>query len=68
VSAAGGRLRVEVSNPLPPSDAATTGSGMALANIRSRLAAIYGDAAQLSVAPEGSVYKAVLSLPMQAAA
>jgi hypothetical protein len=41
---------------------------MALANIRSRLAAIYGDAAQLSVAPEGAVYKAVLSLPVQPSA
>jgi hypothetical protein len=66
VSAAGGRLRIEVSNPLPPPGAATTGSGMALANIRSRLAAIYGDAAELSAAPDGAVYKAVLSVPAQA--
>jgi two-component system sensor histidine kinase AlgZ len=68
VSAAGGRLRIEVSNPLPPPGAATTGSGMALANIRSRLAAIYGDAAELSAAPDGAVYKAVLSVPAQAPA
>jgi two-component system sensor histidine kinase AlgZ len=68
VSAAGGRLRIEVSTPLPPPGAATTGSGMALANIRSRLAAIYGDAAELSAAPDGAVYKAVLSVPAQAPA
>ena len=60
-----GRLRIEVSNPLPPSGAATAGSGMALANIRSRLAAIYGDAASLLAAPDGGSFRAVLSLPMR---
>lgn len=68
VSASAGRLRVEVSNPLPPAGVATAGSGMALANIRSRLAAIYGDAATLSAAPDGNVFRAVLSLPVSAPA
>ena len=68
VSCAGGRLRVEVSNPLPPPGAATAGSGIALANIRSRLAAIYGDAATLEAAPADGLFRAVLCLPVQASA
>ncbi len=63
VSCVAGRLRFEVSNPLPPEGVASAGSGMALANIRSRLAVIYGDAAELIAAPEGNVYRAILSLP-----
>ena len=68
VSCADGRLRVEVSNPLPPPGVDHAGSGIALVNIRSRLAAIYGADAVFSAAPEGEIFRAVLSLPMQAPA
>ncbi len=62
----GAQVEICIRNPLPP-DAqagATQGNRMALANIRSRLAALYGDAASLTAAPEGDAFVTRLRLPV----
>ena len=63
----GGSLRLSVANsgaPLRP-DAEPAGHGMALANLRQRLQALYGDAGRLSLAtnPAG-LTEATLTLPL----
>jgi len=63
--AADGRLRVRLSNTLPPKTLNRPGTGTGLANVRARLAAIYGSRAWLDAGPEGSVFRAVLDLPLQ---
>jgi two-component system sensor histidine kinase AlgZ len=59
-------LRIEVSNPLPEAPVSgRAGAGMALANIRDRLAAIYGDRAVLQTAEGGGCYVARLLIPLE---
>lgn len=56
-------LTVEVTNPCPPAGATdTSGSGIALANIRARLAAIYGGQARLQTSADGERFVARLEL------
>ena len=64
ISCVSGRLRCAITNPVPSSATASTGSGMAIGNIRSRLAAIYGGAAELLAGPREGVFCAVLTLPV----
>jgi two-component system sensor histidine kinase AlgZ len=61
----GARLRIEVLNPLPERPD-SPGSGMALANIRARLAAIYGDRAALELQREDGTFRARLWVPLEA--
>ena len=55
---ADGRVEIALANPLPPQGTPgsrhTTGNRMALANIRSRLAVLYGSGASLRAGPEAS--------------
>lgn len=57
----GEAILIEVRNPLAEAD--MPGSGMALGNIRARLAAIYGEAAALETAREGDSFRATLRIP-----
>jgi len=62
-------IRIEVSNPLPDAPpGASPGAGIALANIRDRLAAIYGGRAALDTAEEGGRFVARLAIPRGPAA
>jgi two-component system sensor histidine kinase AlgZ len=62
-------LRIEVSNPLPGEAAReSNGAGMALANIRDRLAAIYGDRATLETASVEGSFVARLAIPLEGGA
>jgi two-component system sensor histidine kinase AlgZ len=58
----GARLVITVANPLPGKPAAG-GSGMALHNIRSRLALMHGSEASLVTDQDGERFYAILSLP-----
>jgi two-component system, LytTR family, sensor histidine kinase AlgZ len=64
----GGKLFIDVENPMPPEDAPRREStGVALENIAQRLKLIYGDAAVLQQGPEktenGPVYRARIVVP-----
>lgn len=61
------RIHVEVSNPLPASQGApqTQGNRMALDNIRSRLAVLYGKRAELTTRTQDDRYCALLSYPLE---
>ncbi len=64
-----GRLIVEVANPLPPDGSSrSAGAGIALANIRDRLRAIYGTRAALGAGSNGDRYVARLAIPAERAA
>jgi two-component system sensor histidine kinase AlgZ len=68
----GGMLLV-MRNPLPPSDARDAGGedrhlGLALANIRERLALMFGARASLSAVREGDAFIVQLRLPLDAGA
>jgi two-component system, LytTR family, sensor histidine kinase AlgZ len=57
-------LLVEIVNPVAPGEHQPgQGAGMALANIRDRLAAIYGDAASLVTRAEAGRFRAELRIP-----
>lgn len=58
----GERLVITIRNPLSP-DGSTPGHGMALNNIRSRLALTYGSAASLLTHEDDEHFYAVLTLP-----
>jgi two-component system, LytTR family, sensor histidine kinase AlgZ len=64
-----GVLDVEMTNPLPPEGARNRSQGnrMAMENIKSRLGVLYGDAAQLTAAPDGEAYVTRLRYPFRAA-
>jgi len=58
-------LLVEILNPLADADQGRgRGAGMALANIRDRLEAIYGDAASLVTRSESGQFRALLRIPL----
>jgi two-component system sensor histidine kinase AlgZ len=64
----GERVEFVLANPLPPPDSPGQGHGqgnrMALANIRSRLAVLYGPAARLDAGIEGERFVTRLSYPV----
>jgi two-component system, LytTR family, sensor histidine kinase AlgZ len=62
----GGRANVEITNPLPTGDRAgdAQGNRMALANIRSRLAALYGNRADLTSGEHDGRYVTALHFPL----
>jgi two-component system sensor histidine kinase AlgZ len=60
-----GEIRIEIRNPLAP-EAETGGSRMALANVRSRLVALYGNSARLETGPAGAEYRTLLAYPWPA--
>lgn len=60
---AGGRLQVEVSNPVRPHAAPAAGLGIGLRGIRARLRLAYGEAATLTTTRTGGRFVARLSLP-----
>lgn len=63
-----GQLELGIENPLPPEDAEPNrnGNGMAMDNIRQRLAAHYGDRFWFSAAAEGDRYRVQLRIPVEA--
>jgi two-component system LytT family sensor kinase len=66
VRAAGDRLELTVTNDLPTSARAPlhAGAGIGLANVRSRLAHLFGDAASLDAGREGERFVARVRLPL----
>ncbi len=62
----GRKLRFAISNPLPlgETDSSASGAGMALDNVRQRLALAYGDRAGLKIQPSGGVFEVILELPV----
>ena len=60
------RLEIRIENPLPQApDAEAQGNRMAIANIRSRLQALYGDRARLETSTEDGTFITRLLLPLQ---
>lgn len=59
-------ITITVENPVPGSVSAPVGSGQQMAqdNIRQRLAAQYGDGAELAAGLEGDLYRASITLPL----
>src|SRR5262245_19630738 len=60
-------LQVEITNPLPPlhDRDQTQGNRMALNNIRSRLAVLYGDLAELTASANGDSFVTALHYPVR---
>lgn len=61
-------IRITIENPFDPDAPATRRNGFGLASVRNRLHARYGAAAQLEVDVNQNRYRAMLSLPVNAAA
>jgi len=59
----GERLTIAVENPCDRDRPRRTGTGLGLANVRARLAALYGDAARVLAAEEPERWRVELSLP-----
>ncbi|MCC5871139.1 MAG: sensor histidine kinase [Gammaproteobacteria bacterium] len=62
-----GRVAIEIDNPLPPAGMAqrhAQGNRMALANIRSRLAVLYGEQAVFESGEDGGRFRIRLSYPL----
>lgn len=59
------RLVLFVRNPLPPANAATRGHGLALANLRERLALLYDDEARLRVYESDGEFVVQVRLPLR---
>ncbi|MCD4502549.1 histidine kinase [Chromobacterium piscinae] len=64
---AGGLLELALDNPLPADAAPTPGSGIALENLRERLALLYDAEASLAAERRGSRYQARVRLPCRTA-
>ncbi len=62
------RVNVEIENPLPPESqrSGNQGNRMALSNIRSRLAVLYGNRAELTTSQTEDRYVTALSYPLSA--
>ena len=63
--AKGGQLALSVVNDLPPVTIGEAGFGVGLSNVRDRLRAHYGDAAQMDVAAGGSEFAVTILLPLR---
>lgn len=59
----GNRLHLTVENPVDPGAAAEPGEGIGLANVRGRLAALYGQEASVEVRRDGGVFRVELAWP-----
>ncbi|MEN3812915.1 hypothetical protein ABD440_21250, partial [Chromobacterium piscinae] len=64
---ASGLLELALDNPLPADAAPTAGSGIALENLRERLALLYDAEASLAAERRGSRYQARVRLPCRTA-
>ena len=63
---AGSMLQVQIENDVDPdSPAAAAGTGIGLANVRQRLAAMYGHEASIHWTLENELFKVVLALPAE---
>ncbi len=62
----GGRLELAVANEADPDRPASRGQGLGLANVRARLAALYGPAARMEIAEQRDRFEVRLSLPAEA--
>lgn len=60
-----GRVHIEISNPVAEQPVSTEGNRMALENIRSRLAVLYGSRAELTSGVHEGRYVTLLELPME---
>ena len=58
-----GRLTIAVENPADPDRPRGIGTGMGLANVRSRLAASYGSETRLDASEQAGLWRVELSLP-----
>jgi two-component system sensor histidine kinase AlgZ len=67
VDATDGELRLSVVNPVPATAAVSAGEGMALDNIRQRLAALYPGGHRFRAGPAGDSYAVAVRLPLAAA-
>lgn len=61
----GNQLVIQIRNPLPKHRPVSEGHGMALANIRERLALLYGDKASLQSGTAGDEFHVTMRLPLQ---
>ncbi len=68
VACGAGRLRILIENPVDPEAPPRPGGGMGLANVRKRLAAIYGPDAMFAAKRLAESYLVVISLPAGKAA
>jgi LytS/YehU family sensor histidine kinase len=59
----GSELRIAVSNPRDPESPGRRGAGIGLQNVKRRLFALHGDAAEVRVAPEDAGFRVELRLP-----
>lgn len=64
----GGRLDITLENPVDPDVEPTPGAGIGLANVRKRLAASYGDDAEMKEHRAPGLFRVHLSLPLAAEA
>lgn len=66
LAAKDGALRISIDNPLPREAVrpASEGNGMAMENIRQRLAAYYGDRFKFTAHREGGHYRVTVQLPL----
>ena len=60
----GGRLTLWVENPVDADSRPRPGAGVGLANVRERLAKVFGDEARLRHGPEGDSYRAEVTVPL----
>ena len=59
----GPELRISIRNPRDTDAPGRKGAGIGLQNVRRRLLALHGDAAEVRAAPDGEVYRVELRLP-----
>jgi two-component system sensor histidine kinase AlgZ len=62
----GNELVVSVANPCPPADQRRSGNGMALANIRARIAYHFGERGRLDIVDQGETFRCTMRLPYAA--
>jgi sensor histidine kinase YesM len=58
-------LRIEIVNPRDVDAPARKGTGIGLQNVRRRLLALHGDAAEVQARPDGEVFRVELRLPAE---
>jgi signal transduction histidine kinase len=59
----GPELRISIRNPRDPETPSRKGTGIGLQNVRRRLLALHGDAAEVRAVPDGEAFKVELRLP-----